>query len=96
MLSSFYVCYVRWTCFSTDSRYTQPVLLFCRLGPLFVRGRLYTEVSQEERKEASLFGDFVDRIYPIEFEIKDTTDTARPASYFDLHLKIDSDGRLRK
>jgi hypothetical protein len=41
------------------------------------------------------FGDFVDRIYPIELEIKDTTDTYRSASYFDLHLEIDSEGRLR-
>ena len=39
----------------------------------------------------STFGDFVDRIYPI--EIKDTT--ARSASYFDLHLEIDIEGRLR-
>ena len=36
------------------------------------------------------FGDFVDRIYPIELEIKDTTDTDRSASYLDLHLEIDS------
>jgi len=43
----------------------------------------------------SMFGDFVDRIYPIELEIKDTTDTDRFASYLDLHLEIDSDGRLR-
>jgi hypothetical protein len=42
-----------------------------------------------------LFGDFVDRIYPIELEIKDTTDTDRSASYLDLHLEIDSEGRLR-
>ena len=41
------------------------------------------------------FGDFVDRIYPIELEIKDTTDTDRSASYLDLHLEIDSEGRLR-
>jgi hypothetical protein len=39
--------------------------------------------------------DFVDRIYPIELEIKDTTDTDRSASYLDLHLAIDSEGRLR-
>ena len=43
----------------------------------------------------SRFGDFVDRIYPIELEIRDTTDTDRSASYLDLHLEIDSDGRLR-
>jgi hypothetical protein len=29
----------------------------------------------------SRFGDFVDSIYPIELEIKDTTDTDRLASY---------------
>jgi hypothetical protein len=41
----------------------------------------------------SRFGNFVDRIYPIELEIKDTTDTDRSASYLhDLHLEIDSDG----
>jgi len=43
----------------------------------------------------SRFGDFVDRIYPIELEIKDTIYTARSASYFDLHQEIDSKARLR-
>ena len=43
----------------------------------------------------SRFGDFVDLIYPIEFEIKDTTDTDRSTSYLDLHLEIDNEGRLR-
>jgi hypothetical protein len=43
----------------------------------------------------STFGDFVDCIYPIEPEIKDTTDSDRSASYLDLHLEIDSEGRLR-
>ena len=41
------------------------------------------------------FCDIVDRIYPIELVIRDTTDTDRSASYLDLHLKIDSEGRLR-
>ena len=41
------------------------------------------------------FGDFVDRIYPIELEIKDTTDTDRSASYLDIHLEIDSETQLR-
>jgi len=41
----------------------------------------------------SEFGDFVDRIHPIEFEIKDTTDTAKSASYLDLHLIIDTEGQ---
>ena len=43
----------------------------------------------------SRFGYFVDRIQPIELEIKDTTDTDRSASYLDLHLQIDSEGRLK-
>ena len=43
----------------------------------------------------SRFGDFVDRIYPIELEIKDTTDTDRFVSYLDLHLEVDSEDRLR-
>ena len=34
----------------------------------------------------SRFGDFVDSIYPIELEIKDTTDTYRSALYVDIHL----------
>jgi hypothetical protein len=38
---------------------------------------------------------YVDRIYPIEPEIKDTTYTDRSASYLDLHLEIDSEERLR-
>jgi hypothetical protein len=38
----------------------------------------------------SRFGDFVDRINPIELEIKDTTNTDRSDSYLDLHLKIGS------
>jgi hypothetical protein len=36
----------------------------------------------------SRFGDFVDRIYPIELEIKDTTDTDRSPSYLDLPFEI--------
>ena len=40
-------------------------------------------------------GHFVDHIYPIELEIKDTTDTDRSASCFDLLLEIDSEGWLR-
>ena len=43
----------------------------------------------------SKFDDFVDSIYLIESEIKDVTDTARFASYLDLHLVVDSGGRLR-
>ena len=43
----------------------------------------------------SRFGDFVDRIYPIELEIKDTTDTHMSASYLELHLEIDSVGQLK-
>jgi hypothetical protein len=38
---------------------------------------------------------YVDRIYPIEPEIKDITYTNRSASYLDLHREIDSEERLR-
>jgi hypothetical protein len=37
----------------------------------------------------------VDRIYPIEPEKKDTTDPDLSTSFLDLHLEIDSAGRLR-
>jgi hypothetical protein len=40
-------------------------------------------------------GDFVDRIYPIELEIKYTTDTARSVSYLDLPLDLDNECLLR-
>ena len=43
----------------------------------------------------SRFGDFVKCIYPIELEIKDTTDTDRSTSYLNLHLEVDSEDRLR-
>ena len=43
----------------------------------------------------SMFYDFVDRIYRIELEIKDTTDTDKYASYIDIHLDIDSKGMFR-
>ena len=36
----------------------------------------------------SMFGDFVDRIYPVELEIKNTTDADRSASYFKSFSKI--------
>ena len=31
----------------------------------------------------------------MELEIKDTTETARPASYFDIHIETDSEGQVR-
>ena len=43
----------------------------------------------------SRFSDFVDRIYPIGLEIEDTTGTDMSASYFDMHLEVGSEGRLR-
>jgi hypothetical protein len=39
-----------------------------------------------------MFGSYVDRIYPIELEIKDITDTDMSASDLDLHLDIDNEG----
>ena len=43
----------------------------------------------------SKFADFVYHTYPIEFEIKYTTDTDRSAAYLDLHLEINGEGLLR-
>lgn len=43
----------------------------------------------------SKFDDFVDRVYPIKREIKNTTDKARSAPYLDLHLEVGSKGWLR-
>ena len=76
---------------STDSRHTYG----------------YTQGLLKKRKESSSdidyvlslnsyrFGDFVDRIYPIELEIKDASYTDTSASYLDLHFEIDSEGRLK-
>ena len=63
--------------------------MFCANSIVFCGKKTHPSLN------SSRFGDFVDRIYPIELEIKDTTDTDRSASYLDLHLKIDSEGRLR-
>ena len=35
----------------------------------------------------SKYGDFVERMYPIELEIKDTTDTGKSASCLNWHLE---------
>jgi hypothetical protein len=43
----------------------------------------------------SKFGDFVDSIYPIELEIRNTTDTDCSASYLDLRIEIYIEGLLR-
>ena len=43
----------------------------------------------------SRFGDFGDRIFPIELEIKDTTDTEMSAPYRNQHLEHNSEGRLK-
>jgi hypothetical protein len=51
-----HICYVWWTCFSTDSRHTYGYKLCSSsrlLVPLFVLGRLHTGASQEKQKEAS-------------------------------------------
>jgi len=71
-----------------DHHASYPIVVAWLLFPFF---RPYTTFTLNN----SRFGDFVDRIYPIELEIKDTTDTDMFASYLDLHLEIDSEGRLR-
>ena len=41
------------------------------------------------------FGDYINIIYPVELEIKDTTDADHHASYLDLLLKYDNFHRLQ-
>jgi hypothetical protein len=55
----------------------------------FIRGG-----NRSTRKKIK-FCDYINRIYPIELEINDITDTARSASYVDLHLEIDRESLLR-
>jgi hypothetical protein len=43
----------------------------------------------------SQFHDYMQLIYPNELEVKDTTDTLKSASCFDLHLEINNGGRLK-
>ena len=53
-------------------------------------------LKKNEKKLARSFNfmfRYIGHIYPIELEIKDTTDTARSASYFELHIEIYSEGR---
>ena len=104
------MCYVWWTCFSTDSQHSYGY----QLCPLLVDWFFYSKeadflqgfLKKNEKKlpyidgvlslNNSMFGDFVDRIYHIELEIKDTTDTAKSSSYLDLQLEIGSDGQLKR
>jgi hypothetical protein len=41
------------------------------------------------------FHSYVDSIYPIELDIKDTTECSTSASYLDVLLKLDTNGKLR-
>jgi hypothetical protein len=50
-------------------------------------GILYTVASREKQASPIL----IDRLYPFEFGIKDTSDITKSASYFDLHHEIDSE-----
>ena len=43
----------------------------------------------------SELGDFIDPMYAIELEKKDTTDIARYTSFIGIHPEIDSDSRIR-
>ena len=62
---------------------------------MIVRHFTYRYIDDVLSLNNSRFGDFVDRIYPIELEIKDTTDTDRSASFLDIHPEFESEGRLK-
>jgi hypothetical protein len=55
--------------------------------------RSYNFTFRYEDDVLSILNNYVDRIYPIENEIKDTTERDRFGSYLDLHLEIDNEGR---
>ena len=40
-------------------------------------------------------GDYIERIFPIEHKIKNTTDKVKSSPYLDLHPEIDNEGRLK-
>ena len=95
---------------STDSRYSYGYKLFLySYDADFIQGLLKKNEKKLSRSfiftfryiddvlslNNSRFGDFIDRIYLIELEIKDTTDTDRSASYLDLHHEIYCEERLR-
>ena len=68
------------------------IYLGTNCAPLLVDFFLYSyEADFIQGSLNKKYGDFVDRIYHIELEIKDTTDTARSVSYLGLHLDINSD-----
>ena len=70
-----------------------PTCFFIRVRQISFRGFSWT--TKRNYKNVVRSFNFVDRIYPIELEIKDTTDTDMSASYLDRHLEIDSEVRLR-
>ena len=96
-----HVCYVWWTCFSTESLHTYGYKLCSssrRQGFTHKKGKETRPIRYIDdilSLNNSRLGDFVELIYPIELEIKDTTYIDRSASYLDLQLEIDSEGRLR-
>jgi hypothetical protein len=77
------ICYCGLCIWSSDYKINRVVT-----WPWFVN-------TECEHLNNSTCDNFVDRIYPIEPEEKDTTDTDRFASYIDIHLEIYSEGRLR-
>ena len=50
-------------------------------------------IDDELSLNSPSFGDFINRIYPKEVEIKDITDTVKSASYLDLKFEIDGKGK---
>ena len=88
---SLFVLIQFWFChgFDCGSAFQQTVRMFmgnnCQPEPLISRSAMHN----------SKLADFVYRIQAIEFEIKDTKDTDRSASYHDLHLEFDNDCLLR-
>jgi hypothetical protein len=85
----------RWVSSTNKNWYLEPL---STIFWLYRGGQFYMKTEKNHRPVAihwQTLSHNVVYIYPIELEIKDITDTDRSASYFDLHLEIDSEGRLR-
>ena len=54
----------------------------------------YTDSAPLVSINNSRFAEFLPLIYPLELEVKETTDTASSASFLDAYLEFDDSGEL--
>ena len=81
--------------YSYEEDYTQGLLKKNKKQPARCSNFTFRYIVDVFSLNHSKFGDFVDRIYSTDIEIKHTTYPAMSASYIDIHLSIDSEDRLK-